>query len=207
MINSWNKIIYRIWSPVYDKVFNAGLFLNARKEIFRKITLLPEHKILFVGVGTGADLELIDYEKFNITAIDFSADMLVKAKAKDRNGTVKFFEMDAQDMGFDDQSFDFVFAHLILSVVPDAPRCFREMERLLKPNGVMVIFDKFAPDNKALPFHKRLLRPIISVLGTDIGIAFKAIFEEHGRTLTLQEDSPIMLNGMYRKIVLRKAMN
>ena len=58
MNNAWNKVIYKIWSPVYDKFFNSGAFLNARTQIFQETHFNSKQKILFVGVGTGADLEL-----------------------------------------------------------------------------------------------------------------------------------------------------
>ena len=72
-------------------------------------------------------------------------------------------------MVFDDHSFDYVVASLILSVVPDADKCFQEMTRVLKQEGRIIIFDKFVPKNKKLSLPKWFLRPIIRVLGTDIG--------------------------------------
>lgn len=36
MNNNWNKIIYKIWSPIYDKIFNSDIFLHARKQIFQE---------------------------------------------------------------------------------------------------------------------------------------------------------------------------
>ena len=58
--------------------------------------------------------------------------------------------MDAQNMDFEDESFDYVVASLILSVVPDANKCFHEISRVLKYEGKIIIFDKFAPKNKKL---------------------------------------------------------
>ena len=154
MNNSWNKVIYKIGSPIYDKFFNSGIFLNARKQIFQLIPFSREQKILFVGVGTGADLELINYSDLDITAIDYSPDMLGKAKTKFKNSTIKFLEMDAQHMVFEDESFDYVVASLILSVVPDANKCFQEIARVLKQEGKIIIFDKFAPKNKKISITK-----------------------------------------------------
>ena len=183
MNNSWNKFIYKIGSPIYDKFFNSGLFLNARKQVLQLAPFKREQKILFVGVGTGADLELINYSDLDITAIDYSPDMLRKAKTKFKSSTIKFLEMDAQNMDFEEESFDYVVASLILSVVPDANQCFQEILRVLKPNGKIIIFDKFAPKNKKLSLSKMLLRPIISVLGTDIGRSFEEIIPKNSGNL------------------------
>lgn len=204
MNNSWNKVIYKIGSPIYDKFFNSGIFLNARKQILQSIPFSGEQKILFVGVGTGADLELINYSDLDITAIDYSPDMLGKAKTKFKDSTIKFLEMDAQNMIFEDEVFDYVVASLILSVVPDANKCFQEITRVLKHEGKIIIFDKFAPKNKKLSLLKVLLRPIISVLGTDIGRSFEEIIPKNNKSLKVEEDSPVMMNGMYRKIIVAK---
>ncbi|MEK4521726.1 class I SAM-dependent methyltransferase [Psychrobacillus sp. FSL W7-1457] len=202
MNNPWNKFIYKVGSPIYDKFFNSGIFLNARKQIFQSITFDNKQKILFVGVGTGADLELVNYSDLDITAIDYSPDMLGKAKTKFKGSTIKFLEMDAQNMDFENKSFDYVVASLILSVVPDANKCFQEITRVLKYEGKIIIFDKFAPKNKKLSLTKVLLRPIIEVLGTDIGRSFEELIPE--KSIKVEEDIPIMMNGMYRKIVISK---
>ncbi|MEC2076478.1 class I SAM-dependent methyltransferase [Metabacillus fastidiosus] len=204
MNNSWNKFIYKIGSPNYDKFFNSGSFLNARKQIFQAITFNNKQKILFVGVGTGADLELINHSDLDITAIDYSPDMLGKAKLKFENSKIKFLEMDAQNMDFENESFDYVVASLILSVVPDANKCFQEMIRVLRYEGKIIIFDKFAPKNKKPSLIKVLLRPIISVLGTDIGRNFEEMLPKNNNSIKVEEDIPIMMNGMYRKILLTK---
>ncbi|MGE7925055.1 class I SAM-dependent methyltransferase [Viridibacillus arvi] len=204
MNNPWNKFIYKIGSPIYDKFFNSGNFLIARKQIFQSIPFDSKQKILFVGVGTGADLELINYSDLDITAIDYSPDMLEKAKTKFKDSRMKFLEMDAQNMIFEDETFDYVVASLILSVVPDANKCFQEISRVLKHKGKVIIFDKFAPKNKKLSLPKLLLRPIISVLGTDIGRSFEELIQKNNKHLKIEEDTPIMMNGMYRKIIIAK---
>ena len=107
-------------------------------------------------------------------------------------------------MDFENESFDYVVASLILSVVPDANKCFQEITRVLKYEGKIIIFDKFAPKNKKLSLTKVLLRPIIEVLGTDIGRSFEELIPKKNRSIKVEEDLPIMMNGMYRKIVISK---
>ncbi|HEY8435957.1 MAG TPA: class I SAM-dependent methyltransferase [Haloplasmataceae bacterium] len=204
MNNSWIKVVYKFWSPIYDKLFNSGIFLTTRRQIFKDISFNKGTKILFVGVGTGADLELIDHSDLDITAIDISSDMLEKARTKFRHSSVKFLEMDAQNLEFDNDSFDYIIASLILSVVPDPDKCFKEMARVLKTKGQIIVFDKFLPKNKELSLPKKLLRPIIRVLGTDIGVNFEELFQINNHNLRIEEDKPVMLNGMYRKIIIRK---
>ena len=204
MNNRWNELIYKMWSPIYDKIFNTGKFLNARKKVFSNNTFKKNQKILFVGVGTGADLELINHEEFDITAIDYSADMLIKARAKFNGSSIKFLKMDAQDLDFSDNHFDVVIGSLVLSVVPDADKSLKEMLRVLKPSGEIIIFDKFTHQEKKLSLYKKAIRPLIKVLGTDIGVNFEELCGSNKENLTIKEDISIMFNGMYRKITISK---
>ncbi|KON71334.1 phosphatidylethanolamine N-methyltransferase [Peribacillus butanolivorans] len=204
MNNSWNKVIYKIWSPIYDKIFNSNLFFNARRRVFDEISFNSRDKVLFVGVGTGADIELIKHFDLEITAMDLSTDMLKKAMEKYENTSITFLEMDAQNMEFNNESFDYIVGNLVLSVVPDANKCFQEMIRVLKQDGKIIIFDKFISKNKQLSLPKKLLRPFIRVLGTDIGLRFEDLYRRHGKNLKIVEDQSIMMNGMYRKIIICK---
>ncbi|MGG0409195.1 class I SAM-dependent methyltransferase [Peribacillus simplex] len=206
MNNSWNKVIYKGWSPIYDKIFNSHLFLDARKRIFEEIHFIDDAKVLFVGVGTGADLELIKNLDLEITAIDLSAHMLKKAMEKFDNTSINFLEMDAQHMEFENESFDYIVGSLVLSVVPDANECLQEMIRVLKGEGKIIIFDKFISKDERLSLPKKLLRPIIRFLGTDIGLRFEDLFSRHDKNMKIEEDRPVMLNGMYRKIIISKRM-
>lgn len=204
MNNSWNKVIYRIWSPIYDLFFNSGVFLKARRQIFEQIPFKSGQKVLFVGAGTGADLELINSSNLNITAIDFSPEMLCRARKKFKNSTIKFIEMDAQNMKFKNETFDYVVASLILSVVPDADKCLSEMARVLKNEGNIIIFDKFVSNEQTLSLPKKILRPLIKVLGTDIGLNFEELYRRNNVNLMISEDKDVMMNGMYRKIIISK---
>jgi phosphatidylethanolamine/phosphatidyl-N-methylethanolamine N-methyltransferase len=202
--NSWNKVIYNFWSPIYDQFFNSGTFLNVRKEMFKDLATKKNKKILFVGVGTGADLELIDDSRLEITAIDFSPHMLRAARKRFPHSSITFLEMDAQNLKFDNDTFDYVVGSLILSVVPNAVQCFNEMIRVLKNNGQILIFDKFVPKNKNLTFAQKLIRPVIALMGTDIGLSFEKLIQSCNESLEVKEDVPVMLNGIYRRIIVTK---
>lgn len=204
MNNRWNRVIYKMWSPVYDKFFNSGRFLNARKEIFSKAGFAENQKILVVGVGTGADLERIDHEKLEVTSIDYSEDMLRKARGKFKGSSIRFIKMDAQNMRFPDDHFNAVIGSLVLSVVPDADKCLKEMLRVLKPGGEMIIFDKFASKNKGLSPLQKAARPLIKLLGTDIGLDFEKMYEKYKELGAIEEDAGLIFGGMYRKIIIKK---
>lgn len=204
MNNSWNRFIYKCWSPIYDYFFNKGMFLKARKNIFKDLVLEKGSRVLLVGVGTGADIPFFLNKGYKITAIDFSADMLEVAKEKYRDTSINFIQMDAQEMDFKDDTFDFIVASLILSVVPKPENVLREIVRVVKANSKILIFDKFVPKNKKLNTTQKLIRPIIKLLGTDIGLDFDEVFKVVENQCELIQDSDVMLNGMYRKIGVSK---
>ncbi|WP_312110318.1 class I SAM-dependent methyltransferase [Brevibacillus reuszeri] len=204
MNNLWNKVIYQVWAPFYDTFFNSGSFLKARKKIFEDLTFPANSQILLVGVGTGADLPFVIEKVVSITAIDLSPEMLDQAKEKYESPSITFKIMDAQDLEFPSESFEFVIANLILSVVPDPDQCFREMIRVTRSGGKIVIFDKFVPLNQELSLIMKILRPIIGMLGTDIGRRFEQIVMPYAKSIVIEEDSPSLFNGMYRKIIIRK---
>ncbi|MBY0097987.1 class I SAM-dependent methyltransferase [Mesobacillus maritimus] len=204
MNNKWNKIIYTLWSPVYDVFFNTGIFLQARKKAFEMSPFKEGQKVLVVGVGTGAELEWIDHSKLDVTAIDYSPDMLNKAKAKFKDSSITFIQMDALQLNFNDESFDVVVGSLILSVVPNPNKAVEEMIRVVKPNGNIILFDKFAPKDGKVSVLKKSLRPIIAKFGTDIGINFEQLISRYMNLVEINEDIALMLREMYRKIILTK---
>ena len=204
MNNNWNRFIYKIWSPIYDYFFNSGLFLKARKRVFQDISFKEGEHVLFVGVGTGADIDHIPDRRLKITAIDFSKDMLNQARKKFEGKEIHFEQMDAQNLTLPDNAFDHVIGSLILTVVPDSKKAFDEMVRVTKKGGQIIIFDKFVHDQDDLPLAKRVMRPLIRLLGTDIGLSFGYISNEK-KNIRLLEKTDMLFNGMYQRILLKKS--
>ncbi|RSD27347.1 class I SAM-dependent methyltransferase [Mesobacillus subterraneus] len=204
MNNSWNKVIYKGWAPIYDVIFNAGPFARAREKLFQEIAFQPGDRVLFVGVGTGADIERVPYPNLDVTAIDYSEYMLEKARDKFKNSQIEFVQMDAQKLSFPAESFDYVVASLILSIVPDSKMAYSEIARVCRTGGNVLIFDKFAEPGKGLAPGKKAIRHIVSFFGTDIGRSFEEIHEEQRAELRLLSDNGIMFGNMYRRILLEK---
>jgi phosphatidylethanolamine/phosphatidyl-N-methylethanolamine N-methyltransferase len=206
MKNSWNKVIYKGWAPIYDAFFHTGSFSKARDELFKDIHFQPGDKVLFVGVVTGADIDRLPYSHLEITAIDYSEDMLQKAKDKYRNSKITFLQMDAQQLDFSDEAFDYVVGSLILSVVPDGRRAFGEMVRVCRKDGLMLIFDKFSQPGKALFIFKKAIRHVIKLFGTGIGVSFEEISRTENADLSVISDEGVMFGNMYRRILLKKVL-
>ena len=76
-------------------------------------------------------------QAWEVTLSDFSEGMLAEAKrnVQGLNGSFSFRQLDAQDVPFDDASFDAVIANHMLYHVPDIPKALAEIRRVLKPGG------------------------------------------------------------------------
>src|SRR3954454_6560134 len=108
---------YRRWANVYDTVF-GGVSSWGRRRAVATVNRLPGRDVLEVGVGTGLALPHYTRDK-RITGIDLSSPMLEKARQRTQRDrlhhVVALHEMDAEDTGFPDQSFDIAVAMFVAS--------------------------------------------------------------------------------------------
>ncbi len=115
------------------------LFSRLRKKAFGAIS----GKVLEIGVGTGKNIP--HYPRgADVTAIDFSAGMLERAEAlrsKRNLLNVALVNMDAQDLKFQDETFDFIISSFVFCTVPDPLRGLSEAYRVLKPDGTAVFLE------------------------------------------------------------------
>jgi len=168
MNNRWNRFIYRLWAPIYDATVNH-FFMPGRKRALDLLNLQPCEKALIIGVGTGADLPFLP-AGVDATGIDLSPEMLAKARLKLNlcPATVNLIQGDAQVLLVKAESFDAVILNLILSVIPDGNACLQSALHALKPDGRVVIFDKFLPEGKSAFIVRKFFNLFSTLFGTDI---------------------------------------
>jgi len=157
---------YRRWAPVYDGTF--GLITRPGRQRAVDYINTRSGSVLEVGVGTG--LSLRDYKPdLSITGIDFSHEMLDKARRKvkeDRLGHVEELrQMDARQLDYADGQFDTVVAMYLVSVVPEPERVVAEMARVCKPGGEVLIVNHFARQTGVLAALERAFAPFANYLG------------------------------------------
>src|SRR5687768_3388883 len=114
------SLIYHRLSGLYDGLF-APFFGGHSKRAIRILNFPAGARVLEVGVGTGATLDAYPAHA-QITGIDLSGGMLRLARQKvERKGWkhIELQQMDALDMQFADDSFDYVLGFHIVTVVPD----------------------------------------------------------------------------------------
>jgi phosphatidylethanolamine/phosphatidyl-N-methylethanolamine N-methyltransferase len=157
---------YRRWAPIYD--FTFGTVAESGRKHAAKIINRRRGRVLEVGVGTG--LSLPCYEKhLTVTGIDLSPEMLDKARARVRRqglGNIDgLYEMDAGALGFPDESFDTVVAMYVMTVVPDAEKVMRELERVCATGGEVILVNHFSQEEGVRGFVERRLAPLASSIG------------------------------------------
>lgn len=193
--NFWNRIRYSCWAPIYDLI--AHHTRPMRRRSLALAGLQSGERVLFVGAGTGLDLDLITDGPV-ITATDLTPAMLEKLRRRAaRLGlAVDARVMDGHAMEFAAGSFDVVILHYIIAVIPDPVRCLHEVARVLRPGGRAVLLDKFAPDDGPLPLWLRLLNPIASVLATNVNRRLGPLLAASGLRVLHRED--IALHGFFQ---------
>jgi phosphatidylethanolamine/phosphatidyl-N-methylethanolamine N-methyltransferase len=173
---------YRRYARFYDFCFGA-IFQPGRKAIVESMACEPGERILEVGVGTGLSLPLYP-KNVTVTGIDISRDMLVQAHARkireQLDNVVQLSLMDAEEMTFEDNSFDRVVAMHVASVVSHPERLAAEMRRVCKPNGHLFFVNHSHSRNPVLGGIESLLVPLSRQLGFRPDFSLEHFLDETG---------------------------
>jgi phosphatidylethanolamine/phosphatidyl-N-methylethanolamine N-methyltransferase len=150
--------IYSEFSHLYDKIF-FPFFYDRIHSVITNLHIPPGAKVLEVGIGTGFSLGAYP-SHCEVTGIDLAPDMLDRARQKAEENEwrhFRFLEMDALDLKFQNDTFDYVTSFHVVTVVPDPVRMMREIHRVCKPNGTVAIINHFRTT-------KPILGPLIGAL-------------------------------------------
>jgi len=142
-------------------------FASWRKRLTDRIV---GDRVLEVGVGTGKNLSYYP-SGVHGTAIDFSAKMLNRARkvASGLDCDVDILQMDVQFLAFPDHSFDTVFATFVFCSVPDPVRGLRELRRVCKPGGRLLLLEHMRPGNPFLGVLFDLINPmVVRMMGANV---------------------------------------
>jgi phosphatidylethanolamine/phosphatidyl-N-methylethanolamine N-methyltransferase len=198
-LNTWNKIRYTVYSPVYDWV--GRLFSHSRQISISQLNIKENDKVLLIGCGTGLDLEFIPANCL-ITATDITPVMVERTRKRNQKLSLNMeaMVMDGQKLSFPDQSFDKIILHLILAVIPDPVACIREAERLLKSGGQIAVFDKFLPKVHTISWKRKIINPVAIFLFTYINRRIENIVSK--TSLHIISDKDADFGGIFRILLL-----
>lgn len=155
------------WFDSLEGFLEGLLFRSLRTRLWAQVQ--GEH-ILEVGVGTGKNFGFYP-DSARITAIDFSPKMLQQAERKRerRQLAVDLALMDVQNLCYADNSFDTVIASFVFCSVPKPRKGLKELYRVLKPGGQLLLLEHVLSSNKVMAALMNLLNPlVVRLVGANI---------------------------------------
>ncbi|MDQ0156949.1 class I SAM-dependent methyltransferase [Robertmurraya andreesenii] len=153
------------WFPtVYDwamNPFEKGRFEEIRRELIHKVY----GKVLEIGAGSGINFPFYrDVE--GVDAIEPNPAMVAKSNRRSELAVVPIHihEQKAENLSFDDDTFDTVIATLVFCTIPNPVQALEEIKRVCKPGGKVLFFEHVKMEQPNLahlqdwlnPFWKRI---------------------------------------------------
>ena len=142
--------------------------------------------MLYIGLGTGQDF--VNFPPgLDVTAVDMSSAMLERSHARVQNyrGKIHRCQMDAQATAFQDNTFDTILTGCVLCSVNQPAVCLKELQRVLKPDGDLVMFEHVLSKNPVYALILKFMSHVTEYLeGTylardTVGNAERAGFKIH----------------------------
>ena len=128
-------------APTWDKELTRER-LKCLGNIVKELGIKPGYYVLDIGSGTGVLLPFLIAElgdEGKIVALDFSAEMLGQAKAKNFQPIVGFAQADVLAIPLADNSVDLAICNSVFPHFNDKVKALKEIARVLRNNGRLVI--------------------------------------------------------------------
>jgi len=140
-----------------NHLLSAGQDIRWRKKVAEVLPEKPNQSILDLATGTGDQLLYLFQCSDKIayaTGTDLATDMLARGREKIRrrrlHNVISLHEGDAEDIRYDDQSFDALTIAFGIRNVRDVDKSLAEMYRVLKSGGRVIILEFSLPKNRII---------------------------------------------------------
>ncbi len=120
-------------------------------------------RVLELGSGTGINFPLYNNVE-QVIAVEPSQHMIQQSTVKQKLGFVpiKVINASAENLPFEDNTFDTVVATLVFCTIPNVNRAIQELKRVCKPNGKILLFEHVKMKNTVLGKMQERLTPFWS---------------------------------------------
>ena len=144
-------LMKRLFAMTYDRSM-ARMEKAGFREIREKALANARGDVLEVGGGTGSNLPYYGPGVTSLTMTEPEPSMLkrLQKKAGEHGSDVKVVRAPAEDLPFDDDSFDTVVSTLVLCGVADQRQALREVRRVLRPGGRLLFIEHVRSDDPKL---------------------------------------------------------
>jgi len=167
--------LFNTIAPTYDRInhlLSFGLdrhWWNRTARTFSAVLKNPNAKILDICCGTGdltaALLNLRPAKSEPVTGLDFSAEMLTRARAKYAAANALWIEGDAMHLPFVDNSLDLVTAAFGFRNLSNYADALTEIHRVLRPGGQIGILECNHPEGFRGAFYNIYLHHVLPIVG------------------------------------------
>lgn len=189
---------YNRMAPWFHRM-EGNMMKNWRQHLLSQVS----GKVLEVGIGSGANLAYYP-ENIDLTGIDFSPNMLKYAglRAQELQIEVSLLEMDAQQIEFENNTFDYVIATCVFCSVPDPIAGMKEMLRVCKPKGTILLLEHMRSENPIVGKVMDILNPLmVRVTGANINRRTLKNIENAGLTIVKNE---CLFSSIVRRLTITK---
>lgn len=202
-------------APRYDlmnRLMTGGQDVRWRKMVVRLAALPPRGRLLDLGAGTGdlAREASRQYPGSEITAADFTVNMMRAGREAHPNVLLDWSAADALHLPFPDASFDAVISGFLLRNVVDLPRALSEQMRVLKPNGRIIALDTTRPKptivSPLIRFHMRRVIPWLGGMLTGEHAAYRYLPSTSEAFLTAEQLQSQLQQAGFREVQFRRLM-
>jgi ubiquinone/menaquinone biosynthesis C-methylase UbiE len=153
----WGRIFAAMYDRMGAKAEEAGLGEHREALLSDAVG-----DVLEIGGGTGRNLPFYSEAVRTLTITEPEKPMIrrLQLRIQERTPDAKLLRAPAEDLPFEDGSFDIAVSTLVLCTVDDQPRALRELRRVLRPDGRLLFIEHVRSEDPTLARRQDRMQPL-----------------------------------------------